>query len=208
MITPSEGKFSSILLFGPPGSGKGTLGKFLTNSGKQFHLSSGDIFRGLASDSPAGKLFYSFASQGLLLPDEETIEIWKYYVQGLIATNRFFPRTQDLLLDGIPRTVKQVEMLKDYLVVRHIIVLEVENREELLQRMELRARIERRLDDTSVSILETRIELYHSELNEILNLYPPHLVTKIDGDQPRLEVLRDVLVRLSHVLSAGPNSKK
>ena len=59
IIHPYEGKFSSILLFGPPGSGKGTLGKFLASAGTQFHLSSGDIFRSLPAYSPAGKLYYT-----------------------------------------------------------------------------------------------------------------------------------------------------
>ncbi len=94
--------FRSVLIFGPPGSGKGTLGKFLSSAGNHFHLSSGDIFRGLSPESPAGKLYHHYAGKGLLLPDEVTIQIWHHYVNGLIATNRYFPSQQLLLLDGIP----------------------------------------------------------------------------------------------------------
>ena len=83
--------FRSVVVFGPPGSGKGTLGKFLSSAGNHFHLSSGDIFRGLSPESPAGQLYHSYASKGLLLPDEVTIQIWLQYVHGLIATNRYFP---------------------------------------------------------------------------------------------------------------------
>src|SRR6185312_6554563 len=94
LIAPYEKPFRSILIFGPPGSGKGTLGRFLSAAGNHVHLSSGDIFRGLAPESPAGKLFHTYASQGHLVPDEVTIGIWKNFVSGLIATNRYFPSQQ------------------------------------------------------------------------------------------------------------------
>ena len=74
--------FRAILIFGPPGSGKGTLGKFLSTAGNHYHLSSGDIFRGLSPESPAGKLFHTYASKGHLVPDEVTIQIWRHYVGG------------------------------------------------------------------------------------------------------------------------------
>lgn len=205
IITPYKGKFSSILLFGPPGSGKGTLGKFLASAGTQFHLSSGAIFRGLAVHSPAGQLYYSYASKGFLLPDEETIEIWKYFVHGLIATNRFFPDSQDLLLDGLPRTLGQAKMLDDYLTIRHIIVLDVEDKEELLSRLAQRALMEGRMDDVNLNVLKTRLDVYQKQEEEILSYYPNHLISRVNGEQRRLEVLRDVLVRLSHVLARGPN---
>jgi adenylate kinase len=207
LIHPYEGKFSSILLFGPPGAGKGTLGKFLSSAGTQFHLSSGDIFRSLPANSPAGKLYYSYASKGLLLPDMETIEIWKYYVQGLIATNVFYPETQDLLLDGIPRTPEQAEMLQSYINVRHVIVLEISNAKELLKRMQNRLRLEGKIHNFDTEVLKTRLEIYELSIHKILERYPKHLISMVDGGQKPLEVLRDVLVRLSHLLSHGPNNK-
>lgn len=205
LIRPYEGKFSTILLFGPPGGGKGTLGKFLSGAGTQFHLSSGDIFRSLPVHSPAGKLYYSYASKGLLIPDEATIEIWKYYVQGLIATNSYYPESQDLLLDGIPRTLEQAEMLGNFINVRHIIVLEISNTKELIKRVQNRARLEGRVDDVEIPVLEKRLEVYHEKIQSILDFYPRHLISNVDAGQKPLEVLRDVLVRLSHLLSRGPN---
>jgi adenylate kinase len=205
IIHPYEGKFSTILLFGPPGSGKGTLGRFLASAGTQFHLSSGDIFRSLPAYSPAGKLYYSYASKGLLLPDEATIEIWKYYVQGLIATNSYYPESQDLLLDGIPRTKSQAQLLGSYINVRHIIVLEVANSTDLTKRMQNRARLEGRVDDVNTEVLKKRLEIYEERIHSVLDCYPKHLISFVDGGQRPLEVLRDVLVRLSHLLSKGPN---
>lgn len=205
IIQPYEGKFSTILLFGPPGAGKGTLGKFLSSAGTQYHLSSGDIFRSLPAHSPAGKLFYSYASKGLLLPDEATIQIWNYYVQGLVATNSYYPESQDLLLDGIPRTVEQAQMLGSYISVRHIIVLQLSNTKELIKRMENRARLEGRIDDVNLEVLKRRLDVYEERIPGVLDYYPKHMISFVNGEQKPLEVLRDVLVRLSHLLIHGPN---
>ena len=64
MIPTYDEPFPSILIFGPPGAGKGTLGKFLSTAGNHFHLSSGDIFRGLDPETPIGNLYHTFASKG------------------------------------------------------------------------------------------------------------------------------------------------
>lgn len=208
IVHPYEGKFSTILLFGPPGSGKGTLGKFLANAGSQFHLSSGDIFRSLPVNSTAGKLYYSYASKGSLVPDDAAVEIWKYYVQGLIATNSYYPEGQDLLLDGIPRTREQAQMLGPYINVRHIIVLEISNTKELLLRMQNRLRQEGRAEDFDIEVLKKRLTVYEEQIQGILDYYPKHLISYVDGGQKPLEVLRDVLVRLSHLLSRGPNNRQ
>ena len=70
----SENKPKAILMFGPPGAGKGTIGAMLCAAGNHFHLSSGDIFRGLPPESKSGQLFYSYANEGKLVPDDVTIE--------------------------------------------------------------------------------------------------------------------------------------
>jgi len=205
-IKPYKGKFSTILLFGPPGAGKGTLGTFLSHAGSQYHLTSGAIFRSLATYSPAGRLYYSYAQRGELLPDEVTIEIWKYFVQGLIATNTYYPESQDLLLEGIPRTLGQAQMIGEYINVRHIIVLEVDKEVELLKRMEKKARLEGKLNGLDSDFEKNRLALYEESEEQILSHYPQHLISRINADQKPLAILRDVLVRLSHVLSHGPNN--
>lgn len=194
-------KLRAVLLFGPPGSGKGTQGKFLSSAGNHFHLSSGDIFRGLSPESAAGKLYYKYASKGHLLPDEATVQIWHHYVGGLIATNRYLPHQQLLLLDGIPRTVKQAEMMDKYLNILGIIVLDTDNLDGLVRRMKRRAIIERRMDDFDESVLKTRMQVYQKETVKLLKHYPSKLISKFNADQRPLEVLRDVLIHLSDLLS-------
>ena len=201
-IIPQVGeKFQSVLIFGAPGSGKGTQGKFLSSAGNHYHLSSGDVFRGLSPESPAGKLYHKYAGKGQLLPDDVTIEIWHHYVMGLIATNKYFPSEQLLLLDGIPRTVKQAEILERYIEVKKIILLEIYNKDILVQRLKRRALIEKRHDDNDESILRKRMEIYEKETFPVLAYYPDTLIARFNADQRPLEVLRDILISLSDLLS-------
>jgi adenylate kinase len=199
-IPPQTEPFRSILIFGPPGSGKGTLGKFLSSAGNHFHLSSGDLFRGLSPESHAGQLYHTYAHKGHLVPDDVTIEIWRHYVAGLIDTNRYFPDQQLLLLDGIPRTLNQAKILDKYIKVVSIILLDMGNADELIQRLQRRGRLERRADDIDPEVLRTRMEVYEKETLQVLSHYPPSLVSRFNADQRPLEVLRDVLVSLSDLL--------
>lgn len=202
ILPPPPTSLRSVLIFGPPGSGKGTLGKFLSSAGNHFHLSSGDIFRGLSPESPAGQLYHTYAGKGLLLPDELTIEIWRHFVDGLIATNRYFPQSQLLLLDGIPRTIRQADLLLNHVQIEKIIVLKIENTEELIRRIQRRALIEKRTDDLDSSVLRTRMEVYEKDTAKILHHYPEKLITSFNADQKPLDVLRDVLVSLSSLLGS------
>ena len=201
LIPPLTKKLECVLVYGPPGAGKGTLCQFLNASESLYHLSTGDIFRGLTPESPAGRLFFEYANKGKLLPNDATIEIWDYYVKGLIATNQFQPSSQYMLLDGIPRTVSQAEALKDFIDVKAIIVLEVDNTEALIARLQRRASIEGRADDKALDVLRTRMSVYENETLPILDYYPEHLIHRFNANQRRLEVVRDVLQTLAVTLT-------
>lgn len=191
----------SILIFGPPGSGKGTLGRFLSSAGNHYHLSSGDVFRGLSPESPGGKIFHKYAGEGKLVPDEFTVGIWRHYVNGLIATNCYYPHEQFLLLDGIPRTTRQVALMEPHIDLLHIINLEMPRTEGLITRLKRRAMIERRMDDFDEKILWNRMQAYEEETLKVLENYPKKLISSFNADQPPLEVLRDVLMKLSYLLT-------
>ena len=194
-------KFRSILIFGPPGSGKGTMGRFLSAAGNHVHLSSGDIFRCLSPDSPAGQLFHSYASKGHLVPDNVTLKIWHNYVLGLIATNKYFPTQQFLLLDGIPRTLEQAKLLDEYIDPKGVIVLKIDNKQKLVERMKRRALIEGRHDDADEKVLMTRFKVYEETTHALLDHYPHDKIVMINADQKPLDVLKDILTKTSGILS-------
>lgn len=201
IIPKVKEKLRTVLIFGPPGSGKGTQGKFLSSAGNHYHLSSGDIFRGLSPESPAGKLYHSYASEGKLVPDEITIEVWHHFVMGLIATNHYYPQEQLLLLDGIPRTRQQAEILEQYVTVEKIILLEAKLKDVFYQRLKRRALIERRFDDFDEKILKKRMEIYEQETCPVLDYYSDQKIVRFDAELKPLEVLRDILIDLCDILS-------
>lgn len=201
VIGDYEGKFHCVLIFGPPGAGKGTVSRIISQAGKLYHLSTGDIFRGLAPETPAGKLCSSYSDQGLLVPDAVTIRIWNYFMNGLIATNRFQPESQLLLLDGIPRTLPQAELIAPYIDVRAIIRLNVEDEDELVRRLRGRATQEGRIDDANEEVLRKRLDVYHRQTAEVVDYYPKSLVIEINGQQPPLHVLGEVFTKCADALS-------
>jgi adenylate kinase len=205
LIPPFHGTFPSIAIFGAPGVGKGTLSKFLITAGTLFHLSSGDVFRGLLPDSPAGKLFQSYAGKGLLVPDEATVAICCNYINGLIGTNRYSPAQQYLLLDGLPRTANQVSIFSKYMDVRALIVLDVPDQQVLIKRLQKRALIEGRQDDADEAVLRKRMDVYEAQTKQVVGCYPEHLVYRFNADQRPLEVARDVLIKLSGILANPPS---
>jgi adenylate kinase len=200
LLAPYGGKFATLLLFGPPGSGKGTVGRSLSTLFNHIHLSSGDIFRSLAPESPAGQLFQTYASKGHLLPDEATVAIWHAYVEGLIATNRFFPSKQFLMLDGIPRTAAQAKLMDPYLDLKNLLLFEMPNTERLIERLKKRAFLEKRFDDAEEAVLRTRMDVYQKDTAMLLHHYPKEKIIRIDADQKPAEVLRDVLAALAKIL--------
>lgn len=192
--------FSSILLFGPPGSGKGTLSKEIASCANAVHVSSGDIFRALSPSSATGKLFHSYASKGSLVPDDVTIAIWREYMDNLITTLRYRPKEQLLILDGIPRTMAQAQLLNAYLAIESILVLEITNTETLIQRIKKRAVIEGREDDIQEAVLYKRMEVYKQETFKLLDNYPKNKIFTINADQSPPRVLRDALIALTPIL--------
>jgi adenylate kinase len=106
-----------------------------------------------------------------------------------------------LLLDGIPRTVKQVEILQRYIAVQKIILLESKHPDTLIQRIQRRALIEKRTDDRDANVLKKRMEIYEKETFPVLEHYDEKLIIRFDAEQKPLEVLRDILVSLCDTLS-------
>ncbi len=200
-MTKSRG-YPSILMFGGPGSGKGTQGVVLGQMPNLVHLAMGDIFRGLDKESDIGKEFLSYSTKGQLVPDELTIRVFQHHVAGLIDGGDYQPDYHTLILDGIPRTVKQVELLEPVIDVQALVYLVMEDKDALVARLAGRAKKSNRPDDADRSVIENRIEVYERETAPVLGSFPKKLIRKVNGDQPPLAVLRDAAGCLVGVVSA------
>ncbi|HLL89494.1 MAG TPA: nucleoside monophosphate kinase, partial [Tepidisphaeraceae bacterium] len=184
--------FKSILLFGAPGSGKGTQGKIIGDIPGFFHNATGDIFRSLDLQSEMGRLFWEHAGRGQLVPDEVTIKLWKQFLKGKEFVNEFHPETQILVLDGLPRNVQQARLLEDTLDVVSVIYLRAE-KAKMVERLRRRALKENRFDDASDVVINKRMEVFEKETRPVLDYYPSHLVHRIDATMSQIRVLSEIL---------------
>jgi adenylate kinase len=192
-------KYRTILLFGAPGAGKGTQGKVLGTIPNFFHCACGDVFRSLKSDSTVGQVFIEYSSRGQLVPDQPTIDLWRYFIDGSTKTGRFHPEQDTLVLDGIPRNVPQAEMLKDTLDVVGIFYLRCTHPENLIQRLQRRALKENRLDDANLDVIRHRLKTYERETKPVLDFYGKSVLHRINADQSPAKVLIDILKHLVKV---------
>lgn len=186
-------KYRTTLLFGAPGSGKGTQGKILGAIPNFYHFSCGEVFRNLSPDSELGKVFLDYSSRGQLVPDEPTIQLWQQNIDGAEREGRFVRKTDTLVLDGIPRNLKQAEMLRKLLDVRVVFYLSCPVMKKLVQRLQRRALRENRLDDANIDVIRQRLETYERETRPVLEFYGPKVVKKIDSTQAPVNVLLDIL---------------
>lgn len=193
-------KYQTILLFGAPGSGKGTQGKILGTIPHFFHCACGDVFRSLSATNPLAKIFIEYTSRGQLVPDEPTVKLWRQFIKNNVQIGRFQPKEDVLVLDGIPRNLAQAEILDATLDIKAVFYLHCTNFNALVQRLQRRALKENRLDDANLDVIRHRLKVYESETKPVLNFYGPKLVHRIDSTQPPTKVLRDILTRLDKVL--------
>jgi adenylate kinase len=186
-------KYKTILMFGAPGSGKGTHGRALGAIPGFFHCACGDVFRNLRSDSELGKVFIEHTSKGSLVPDGPTIELWRNIIDASTQMGRFHPEADTLVLDGIPRNVRQAEMLSDNLDVIAMFYLTSKKKENLVARMQRRALKDNRLDDANLDVIRERLKVYEKETKPVLNFYGKGLVHRINTDGPPVETFFGIL---------------
>lgn len=189
-------KYRTILLFGAPGVGKGTIGKALGAIPGFVHCACGDVFRTLDLSSPLGQVFVEYSSKGLLVPDDTTIALWKQSIDGLVHANRFVPDRDFLVLDGIPRDINQARIMDSYISVERVFHLRCDNKELMTERLQRRALKENRLDDASADVIRRRWDVYEAESRPILAYYAPSIIANIDALGTPVEVLHDILGRL------------
>jgi len=191
MSTSSE-RFNTILIFGAPGSGKGTQGNVLGEIPRFYHFAMGDAFRSLDTRSEIGQEFLDYSSRGELVPDELTIKFFKQQIDYRVDAGAFKPDIDFLILDGIPRNTKQAELLEPYINVVGLFHLSCPDRDELGRRLRKRALKEGRLDDAAPVVIQHRIQTYENETKPLLEYYN-EVVVEVHAAQPPIKVLSDLL---------------
>ena len=186
-------KLRTILLFGAPGSGKGTQGKILGTIPGYYHCACGDVFRNLNADSRLGRTFLDYSSRGELVPDEATVDLWRNNIQANTMLGRFNPERDTVVLDGIPRNVAQSRMLQGTLDVRALLHLTCPDRNKMVERLQRRALRDNRLDDANLDVIRNRPQVYDQETKPVLDFYGPDVVHNINATQTPIEVLADIL---------------
>lgn len=161
----------NLVLFGPPGAGKGTQAEFLINSFGLDHLSTGDLLRSeIAAGTQLGLEAKSFMEKGELVPDAVVIGMIKSKLENNHATKGF-------IFDGFPRTVDQAKALDNLLnengtPISGMLSLEVE-KQELIDRLLSRGKISGRPDDQDRSVIENRINVYNEKTLPLIQYYKP-----------------------------------
>ena len=158
----------NIVIFGAPGSGKGTQSEKLIEKYGLTHISTGDVLRKeIKNGSKLGKIAEEYISKGQLLPDELIVNI-------LADTLDKCEIVKGVIFDGFPRTIPQAEALKKVLSERNmdisvVLGLEVEEK-ELIDRLLKRGAISGRSDD-NIETINKRLEVYHSQTDPLREYY-------------------------------------
>ncbi len=185
--------YKSALLFGAPGSGKGTQGRILGSIPGFYHSSCGEVFRRLNPESELGRIFFDYSSRGELVPDEVTVRMWAESLHAHEVLGDFKPKSDLLILDGIPRTVEQARLMEQHIDVLAVIYLVCDNREEMIRRLRRRALKENRPDDADEKVIRKRWEVYEQETAQVLEYYDPSRVKEVNSLGSPAQVLSDVL---------------
>lgn len=170
----------NIILFGPPGAGKGTQSEKLIDKYQLTHLSTGDVFRfNIKNETPLGLEAKSYMDQGQLVPDSVTVNMVADFIKRNMNDHGF-------ILDGFPRTIAQSEALDQMLEqldieLSGVLAFDVP-KELLIRRLLERGKTSGRADDQNLNTIEKRFEEYENKTKPVSEYYTEKgKFTAIDG---------------------------
>ncbi|MCS6981116.1 MAG: adenylate kinase [Flavobacteriales bacterium] len=185
----------NLLMFGPPGAGKGTQAQLLAAQFRLRHLSTGDIFRSeMGQGTELGRAARTYIEKGMLVPDEITVGMLRGYLKP-------DPAFRGFILDGFPRTIAQAEALDRLLGewdsgITRVFSLEVPD-EELKKRLRQRALTSGRSDDADENVIEHRLEVYRKETLPLKAYYARQgLLEEVKGVGSIEEIFSDICNRI------------
>ncbi len=188
-------KKTNLILFGPPGSGKGTQAKYLVDKYELLHISTGDLFRyEIGNATPLGLKAKEYMDKGQLVPDEVTIGMLKNKVDAN-------PDVKGYIFDGFPRTIPQAEALDKFLdsqeqSVTGLVALDVDD-DEIVKRLLKRGETSNRPDDSNEEVIRKRIEVYGNETAVVYDYYDRQNAShKIEG----VGSIEDIFARLCQLI--------
>lgn len=191
-----EPEVRGLVLVGPPGSGKGSIGKKLEDLLGFKHLSSGDLIRAAMNGDGQDDPRWAAVRQGGLISEDDLWQLFDDYLLEWGAAGEFTGQRNPLVIDGVPRRLGQVSALARRISVVGVVSLECDDQEVLLSRLQGRGQSQGRSDDLQERVLRQRLQLFESETSPVLEAYPTDMVRRIDASQPLANVLRDVLKSL------------
>ena len=184
-------KSLEVLIFlGPPGSGKGTQAKILTDKLNLNHLSVGDLLReNILNNTELGKLASSYVKSGELVPDELIIDLMDSYITNIKNKTD----NSGIILDGFPRTINQAIALENKIKqlnvsIKAVINLDIPD-QKILNRLAARGR-----EDDKPELIKNRLNVYRNQTEPLLEFYKKRsLLDPINGDQAEVDVSNAII---------------
>lgn len=184
----------NLILFGPPGSGKGTQAQSIIKEKKLVHISTGDIFRkNISLETTLGQMASSYMNKGQLVPDSVTIQLLESEIDTCT-------QSQGFIFDGFPRTLPQAEAFASFLNNKKmplslVISLEV-GESKLVERLLKRGIDSGRADDSNEDTIRARIQVYHQQTSILKKFYSDNLKKnffEINGEREIEVISQDIL---------------